>query len=146
VSVRRLVSACCVATLTCAACNASSARSADDYCRRLSEQQQLLVAPITSTQEIIDTIARYRAFGESAPLDVDEQWGQLADLLEHAANLDLTDPIARQALANEAYSQEKAAREIADHAATACSIDTLQLIVPPPITSPPRQPSDSSNS
>jgi hypothetical protein len=130
--VRRSLIIVVAGALSVAACNQSSGRDSDEgYCSKLIDQQELLIAPMETREDIAASIGRYRAFAESAPLDVDEQWKQLADVLDQAATVDLADPEAKQEVIDAAFASEQSARAIADHASATCQLDTLKLIIPP---------------
>lgn len=132
---RRLLPACALlSTLLFAACGADGgSRSVDRYCDDLAEQAQLLNFDLVTLDDVEGLRERYTRFAETAPLAVEEQWRQLADLMDAAATIDLTSEESRAAVVEQAASTERAANQIADHAAATCGI-TLLMGTPPPAT------------
>jgi hypothetical protein len=108
-------------------------RSVDRYCEDLAENAQLLNFDLVTLDDVDGLRERYDHFADSAPLAVEEQWRQLADLVDAAATVDLTSTESRAVVVEQAASTEGAAIEIADHAATTCGL-TLLMGAPPPAT------------
>jgi transcriptional regulator with GAF, ATPase, and Fis domain len=124
---------CCVAMSVVASCSDGGTGNTDEaYCEQLVAKQELLIAPMNTATDIVNTLTLYRTLETTAPVAVDQQWRQLADLLDAASTVDVNDQAARQKLTDQAYAAEKSAKEIADHASTTCQLDTLKLILPPP--------------
>jgi hypothetical protein len=131
--VSRRLMFCCAAVFAVASCSTGAGGNSDQaYCDDLVAKQELLIAPMNTATDIVDTLALYRSFELTAPVAVDQQWGQIATLLDHAATVDVNDIAARQKLVDEAYTAEKSAQEIAEHASKTCNLQTLKLILPPP--------------
>jgi hypothetical protein len=116
-------------------------RSADRYCEDLAENAQLLNVDLVTLEDVDGLRDRYEHFAESAPLAVEEQWRLLADLVDAAATVDLTSTESRAVVVEQAASTERAAIEIADHAATTCGL-TLLMGTPPPATTTTVAPPD----
>jgi hypothetical protein len=108
-------------------------RSVDRYCEDLAENAQLLNFDLVTLDDVDGLRERYDHFADSAPLAVEEQWRRLADLVDAAATVDLTSTESRAVVVEQAASTERAAIEIADHAATTCGL-TLLMGTPPPAT------------
>ncbi|HEY5876727.1 MAG TPA: hypothetical protein VIT64_15580 [Ilumatobacteraceae bacterium] len=116
-------------------------RSADRYCEDLAENAQLLNFDLVTLDDVDGLRERYGHFADSAPLAVEEQWRLLADLVDAAATVDLTSTESRAVVVEQAASTERAAIEIAEHAATTCGL-TLLMGTPPPATTTTVPPPD----
>ena len=123
------------------------ARGVDAYCKELAEDALLLNLDMVAIDEIDALVDRYQHLADIAPLAIEEQWTQLTSLARAAAIVDLTNEESRAAVVEQAASTERAATQIADHAAANCGI-TLLMGTPPPATTttvapPPTQPTES---
>lgn len=124
---------------TLGACSSADDRASGRYCARLADQLQQLTTTIGTVDAALDRAERYREFAKSAPLEVADEWEQLAALVDSATKVDLADEAAVQEVINEAYASERAARRIADHAASVCTVTDLGSLMPtlPPVPAAP---------
>ena len=120
-------------TLLSACGDDGGSRSVDRYCADLAENAQLLNFDLVTLDDVDALRARYEHFADTAPLAVEDQWRRLADLVEAAAAVDLSNEESRTVVVEQAASTEGAAIEIADHATATCGL-TLLMGTPPPAT------------
>ncbi|MEZ5218252.1 MAG: hypothetical protein R2715_17110 [Ilumatobacteraceae bacterium] len=117
----------CLLLATLGACSRGDVHDLGAYCAQLAEQQDLVSGSIGSREDIATVTSVYESLQAAAPIDVEQDWQRLLDLIQTAATVDLADQSAQADLDAQAYGAAAAAEHIADHAQTLCG---LQLARP----------------
>lgn len=111
-----------VLLLVVAACSRGKVNDGGRYCALLGEQLPVLESPIASELDIAPHVSTYVLLRDNAPLDVEEDWQEMIDLANAAAEVDLTDQGAVVDVQAQAFSTAEAAEAIVGHAARLCGL------------------------
>lgn len=122
VGVRRRRVTLIAVTLLAVSCGDGSDRSTGAFCDRLTTSVELLEGPLSTPEDLAALLLRYRELERVAPLSIEASWSRVTDLVEAAASVDRDDEEALEALAEQAFAADLAAREVATWAAERCGI------------------------
>ncbi len=102
------------------------------FCAQASANQDLIVnPPLGDEAQIQETIDFYRLMGQLGPLEIEDDWNQLADTMQTANELVPGDDTSEQLVAQTAYASELAAYNIATWVETNCGVSLpITTIVP----------------
>lgn len=129
--------------LTVVGCTRGRVNDAGVYCDALRTNEPLLLAEITNELDIAPRVSLYEVLRDGAPLEIEEDWQEVIDLVNAAASVDLTDQAAVLAVQDQAFSTARSAQAIVEQAQRVCGITlpavgqlapAASTIVPPPPT------------
>ena len=135
-------------SLTANACSDTD-RSATRFCGELAAELPLLGGPFVDGGDVDDLVGRYEKLDRITPLPIEQEWGELTDLVRMASDVDVSDPASRQELADTAYKTERSARDVAIWVETTCGLvmpdvvgveGSVPVSVPVPISDIPEIP------
>ena len=118
-------------------------RSAEHFCGQLAKELPALDAPLAEPDDVGDVVKRYRRLDAITPLAIESEWHELTQLIELAADVDVADPVSRQAVADAAYKAERPARDVAIWVETTCGLsmpDVIGVEGSVPVSVPPAAP------
>lgn len=110
------------ALMLIAGCASGPERSTGAFCERLRAEQPHLEGPLATPEDVQRLVELYRDLAALAPLAIQEEWDRITALVEAAASVDLGDPAAVDALREQAYATERAARDVSAWVADRCGI------------------------
>ncbi|MEZ5256947.1 MAG: hypothetical protein R2705_08675 [Ilumatobacteraceae bacterium] len=97
----------CLLLATLGACSRGDVHDLGAYCAQLAEQQDLVSGSIGSREDIATVTSVYESLQAAAPIDVEQDWQRLLDLIQTAATVDLADQSAQADLDAQAYRRER---------------------------------------
>ena len=97
-------------------------RSATRFCTELAAELPLLGGPFVDGGDVDDLVGRYEKLDRITPLSIQQEWSELTDLVQMASDVDVSDPVSRQELADTAYKTERSARDVAIWVETTCGL------------------------
>ena len=128
-------------------------RSASRFCGELAVELPLLGGPFTDGSDVDDLVERYEKLDSITPLAIETEWHALTELVRVASEIDPSDPVSQQFVADTAYKTERAARDVAIWVETTCGISMPDVVgvegsvpvsiptpVPEPVTDPTAAP------
>lgn len=112
---------------------AETPRTATNFCRVLAERLDAITTTPTSNADVQQLIEHYSRLVEVAPLEVEDDLATLRDLFVTASQVNVDDEASVQALADAAYTAERAAQDAGIFVGATCGVDLstgLALQVP----------------
>ena len=119
----RLLLGASVALVGVAGCTRGHTNDASAYCEELKTAGDALAADIGNTLDIAPRVSLYERLRDISPLEVEEDWQAVIDLVNAAATVDLTDQVAVVAVQDQAFATARSAQAIVDEARALCGIE-----------------------
>lgn len=122
-----------VALVSCSDPDRTGAR----FCGELETELPGLTGPLGTDDDIDALVSRYERLDEITPLAIEAEWHALTELVALAADVDVSDPLSRQNLADAAYKAERKARDVASWVESTCGLsmpDVIGIEGPDPTT------------
>jgi hypothetical protein len=120
-AVRRIVSA-ALAVVVLAGCH-GPARTQAHFCNRLRRSAPVLTAPVASPAAAGAVAEEFAELAKVTPLAIEDDWNALTDLVQTAATMDLGDPAAQIALADQVFATDVAAKNVLSYTKDRCGVD-----------------------
>jgi hypothetical protein len=120
-AVRRFVSA-ALAVVVLAGCHGPS-RTQSHFCNRLRRSVPILTAPVASPAAADAVAKEFAELAKVTPLAIEDDWDALTDLVRTAATMDLGDPAAQNALADQVFATDAAAKNVLSYTKDRCGVD-----------------------
>ena len=73
-------------------------------------------------------MSRYERLDKITPLAIEAEWHALTELVALAADVDVSDPLSRQNLADTAYKAERKARDVASWVESTCGLNMPDVV------------------
>jgi hypothetical protein len=119
----RVAAAALVAVTLLGSCDKGSRE--DRFCRKLTEEQQLLAVVPQNPGDLDDFVSRYRELDRITPLAVEEQWHTITELVVAVAEADLQDATAADRLRDQAVAATRSVDQVRAYAQATCGVDLL---------------------
>ena len=112
-----------LALATAAGSCAETPRTATNFCRQLALEVPAITQPSATAAEVSQMLDRYKRLGKVAPLEIEEDWKSLTELLTVASRANPNDAESVQTVIDMSYSTEKAAGAAAKWIRETCGVD-----------------------
>ena len=112
-----------LALATVAGSCAETPRTATNFCRQLALEVPAITQPSATAAEVSQMLDRYKRLGKVAPLEIEEDWKSLTELLTVASRVNPNDAESVQTVIDMSYSTEKAAGAAAKWIRETCGVD-----------------------
>ena len=112
-----------LALATAAGSCAETPRTATNFCRQLALEVPAITQPSATAAEVSQMLDRYKRLGKVAPLEIEEDWKSLTELLTVASRANPNDAESVQTVIDMSYSTEKAAEAAAKWIRETCGVD-----------------------
>ena len=112
-----------LALATAAGSCAETPRTATNFCRQLALEVPAITQPSATAAEVSQMLDRYKRLGKVAPLEIEEDWKSLTELLTVASRVNPNDAESVQTVIDMSYSTEKAAGAAAKWIRETCGVD-----------------------
>ncbi len=112
-----------LAVATLASACAETPRTATNFCRQLALEVPAITRPTATQAEVSEMLDRYKRLGKVAPLEIEEDWKSLTELLTVASRANPNDAESVQTVIDMSYSTEKAAEAAAKWIRETCGVD-----------------------
>ncbi|MDA0286000.1 MAG: hypothetical protein O3B92_01345 [Actinobacteria bacterium] len=112
-----------LALATAAGSCAETPRTATNFCRQLALEVPAITQPSATAAEVSQMLDRYKRLGKVAPLEIEEDWKSLTELLTVASRVNPNDAESVQTVIDMSYSTEKAAGAAAKWIRETCEVD-----------------------
>lgn len=101
----------------------STPRTAQNFCRQLAKELPGIAEPPVTDDQITQAVRRFERLNEIAPLEVEEDWQALTELMRAARDVDANDTQSVQALVDLSYATEKSATAASAWVLSTCGVD-----------------------
>ena len=112
-------------------------RTGSRFCGELEKELPGLTGPLGTDDDIDALVSRYERLDKITPLAIEDEWHALTELVAQAADVEVSDPLSRQSLADAAYKAERKARDVASWVESTCGLampDVIGIEGPDPTT------------
>ena len=103
-------------------------RTGASFCAELAVELPGLTGPIGTDDDIDVLVGRYERLDRITPLAIEDEWNVLTELLKQASDVDVSDPLSRQQLADAAYKAERPARDVARWVESTCGLTMPEVV------------------
>ncbi len=115
--------ACTVLVLVVVSCSSGTTRSQAGFCKQLTADRDLLIAPITQPATVAPLLARYERLDLLAPEAIRDEWHELTVLIQTVAASDVRLPGKQADLVQLAYTTDRAIQAIVSYGRDVCDVE-----------------------
>lgn len=103
-------------------------RSGAHFCAELADELEGLAGPVGTPDDIDTLVGRYERLDRITPLAIEDEWHAITQMVQQAADVDISDPRSRQDLADAAYKTERKARVVTAWVESTCGLDMPDIV------------------
>ena len=122
VRVRRLIPLTLIAFVALTACS-ETARTGTNFCRQLAKEMPGIAVMPATVEEVNAAVGHFTRLQKVAPLEVQEDWDTLTELMIAASKVKAEDAESVQQVADLAYASEANSKSASDWVKATCGVD-----------------------
>jgi len=122
VRVRRLIPLTFIALIAITAC-AETPRTGTNFCRQLAKEMPGIAVMPATVAEVNAAVGHFTRLQKVAPLEVQEDWDVLTELMVAASKVKAEDQESVQQVADLAYASEASSKSASDWVKATCGVD-----------------------
>ena len=122
VRVRRLIPLVFIASVALTACS-ETPRTGTNFCRQLAKEMPGIAVMPATVAEVNAAVGHFTRLQKVAPLDVQEDWDALTELMIAASKVKAEDAESVQQVADLAYASEANSKSASDWVKATCGVD-----------------------
>ena len=122
VRVRRLIPLTLIAFVALTACT-ETARTGTNFCRQLAKEMPGIAVMPATVEEVSAAVGHFTRLQKVAPLEVQEDWDTLTELMIAASKVKAEDAESVQQVADLAYASEANSKSASDWVKATCGVD-----------------------
>ena len=122
VRVRRLIPLTLIALIAITACS-ETARTGTNFCRQLAKEMPGIAVMPATVEEVNAAVGHFTRLQKVAPLDVQQDWDVLTELMIAASQVKAEDAESVQQVADLAYASEANSKSASDLVKATCGVD-----------------------
>ena len=122
VRVRRLTPLIFIALFAVTACS-ETPRTGTNFCRQLAKEMPGIAVMPATVEEVNAAVGHFTRLQKVAPLDVQEDWDALTELMIAASKVKAEDAESVQQVADLAYASEANSKSASDWVKATCGVD-----------------------
>ena len=122
VRVRRLIPLTLIALIAITACS-ETARTGTNFCRQLAKEMPGIAVMPATVEEVNAAVGHFTRLQKVAPLDVQQDWDVLTELMIAASQVKAEDAESVQQVADLAYASEANSKSASDWVKATCGVD-----------------------
>lgn len=120
--VRRLIPLTLIALISITACS-ETPRTGTNFCRQLAKEMPGIAVMPATVEEVNAAVGHFTRLQKVAPLDVQEDWDALTELMIAASKVKVEDAESVQQVADLAYASEANSKSASDWVKATCGVD-----------------------
>jgi hypothetical protein len=120
--VRRLFALCAITVVSLTAC-AQTPRTGTNFCRQLAKEMPGIAVMPATVDEVNASVEHFTRLQKVAPLEVQEDWDALTELMIAASKVKAEDAQSVQQVADLAYATEANAQAASQWVKATCGVD-----------------------
>jgi hypothetical protein len=120
--VRRLIPLTLIALISITACS-ETPRTGTNFCRQLAKEMPGIAVMPATVEEVNAAVGHFTRLQKVAPLDVQEDWDALTELMIAASKVKAEDAESVQQVADLAYASEANSKSASDWVKATCGVD-----------------------
>ena len=122
VRVRRLIPLTLIALIAITGCS-ETPRTGTNFCRQLAKEMPGIAVMPATVEEVNAAVGHFTRLQKVAPLDVQEDWDALTELMIAASKVKAEDAESVQQVADLAYASEANSKSASDWVKATCGVD-----------------------
>ena len=122
VRVRRLIPLTLIALISITACS-ETPRTGTNFCRQLAKEMPGIAVMPATVEEVNAAVGHFTRLQKVAPLDVQEDWDALTELMIAASKVKAEDAESVQQVADLEYASEANSKSASDGVKATCGVD-----------------------
>jgi len=122
VRVRRLIPLVFIASVVLTACS-ETARTGTNFCRQLAKEMPGIAVMPATVAEVNAAVGHFTRLQKVAPLEVQQDWDVLTELMIAASKVKAEDAESVQQVADLAYASEANSKSASDWVKATCGVD-----------------------
>jgi hypothetical protein len=122
VRVRRLIPLVFIASVSLTACS-ETARTGTNFCRQLAKEMPGIAVMPATVEEVNAAVGHFTRLQKVAPLEVQQDWDTLTELMIAASKVKADDAESVQQVADLAYASEANSKSASDWVKATCGVD-----------------------
>ena len=119
---RRLIPLVFIASVALTACS-ETPRTGTNFCRQLAKEMPGIAVMPATDAEVNAAVGHFTRLQKVAPLDVQEDWDALTELMIAASKVKAEDAESVQQVADLAYASEANSKSASDWVKATCGVD-----------------------
>ena len=119
---RRVFTICVISAVSLTAC-AETPRTSTNFCRQLAKEMPGIAVMPATVEEVNASVGHFTRLQKVAPLEVQEDWDALTELMIAASKVKAEDPESVQQVADMAYATEANAQAASQWVKNTCGVD-----------------------
>lgn len=119
---RRLIPLVFIASVALTACS-ETPRTGTNFCRQLAKEMPGIAVMPATVAEVNAAVGHFTRLQKVAPLDVQEDWDALTELMIAASKVKAEDAESVQQVADLAYASEANSKSASDWVKATCGVD-----------------------
>jgi len=119
---RRLIPLVLIASIAVTAC-AETARTGTNFCRQLAKEMPGIAVMPATVEEVNVAVGHFTRLQKVAPLEVQQDWNALTELMIAASKVKADDVESVQKVADLAYASEANSLAASDWVKATCGVD-----------------------
>ena len=120
--VRRLIPLTFIALIAVTACS-ETPRTGTNFCRQLAQEMPGISVMPATVDEVIAAVGHFTRLQKVAPLEVQQDWDVLTELMIAASKVKAEDAESVQHVADLAYASEASSKSASDWVKATCGVD-----------------------
>jgi hypothetical protein len=120
--VRRLIPLVFIASVSLTACS-ETARTGTNFCRQLAKEMPGIAVMPATVEEVNAAVGHFTRLQKVAPLEVQQDWDTLTELMIAASKVKADDAESVQQVADLAYASEANSKSASDWVKATCGVD-----------------------
>jgi hypothetical protein len=120
--VRRLIPLLFIALITISAC-AETPRTGTNFCRQLAKEMPGIAVMPATVEEVNAAVGHFTRLQKVAPLEVQQDWDVLTELMIAASKVKADDAESVQKVADLAYTSEASSLAASEWVKATCGVD-----------------------
>ena len=128
---RRIFAFCAIAAVGLSAC-AETPRTGTNFCRQLAKEMPGIAVMPATVEEVNASVGHFTRLQKVAPLEVQNDWDALTELMIAASQVKAEDAESVQKVADLAYATEASAQSASKWVKATCGVDiSLGVLITP---------------
>ena len=119
---RRLIPLVFIASVSLTACS-ETARTGTNFCRQLAKEMPGIAVMPATVEEVNAAVGHFTRLQKVAPLEVQQDWDTLTELMIAASKVKADDAESVQQVADLAYASEANSKSASDWVKATCGVD-----------------------
>jgi hypothetical protein len=120
--VRRLIPLVFIASVVLTACS-ETPRTGTNFCRQLAKEMPGIAVMPATVEEVNAAVGHFTRLQKVAPLEVQQDWDVLTELMIAASKVKAEDAESVQQVADLAYASEASSKSASDWVKATCGVD-----------------------